>query len=76
MKKKRVHDYFQCQVYKDRMQPTVTSSYFLEVDLLAVTLCADWTYTCLPLARTNSGKLEADENEKKLIGNLKVITDI
>ena len=73
---KKLQGYFPFHVYKQRMQPTVTSSYFLEVDLLAIILCADWAYSCLPLVRTNSGYLEAEGNENKLIGKLKVIIDI
>ena len=68
------------------MQPTVTSSYFRDDECacyckmatfgLTLILCADWAYNCLPLVRTITGSLEADEKEKKLTGKLKVIIDI
>ena len=59
----QVHAYFQFFVYKQTTQPTFTSSYFLESGFacgckmadLALILCADWAYSCLPLVRTNSG---------------------
>ena len=35
--KKKVHDYFQFHVYKQRTQSAVTPSYFGKVDLLAIT---------------------------------------
>ena len=37
---------------------------------LTLNLCADWAYSCLPTVRTKDGKLQADENENKLIGEL------
>ena len=45
---------------------------------LTLILCADWAYNCLPLVRahSDSGSLEADKTEKKLIGKVKVIIDI
>ena len=66
------------------MQPTVTSSYFLDggfacyckMAALAFIVCADWAHSCLPLSRTHSGLLEADENENKLTGKLTVIIAI
>ena len=70
------------------MQPTITSSCFrkggftcyckMAVPSLTLILCADWAYNCLPLVRTHSdsGSLEADKTEKKLIGKVKVIIDI
>ena len=43
---------------------------------ITLNLCADWAYSCLPMVRTKSGKLQADKNENKLIGELKVIISI
>ena len=37
LKKKKVHGCVHLHVYKQRMQPTVTASYFWKVDLLALT---------------------------------------
>ena len=59
-----MHDYCQFHVYKQRMQPTVTSSYFLEdgfacyckMATLTLTLSADWAYIVASLlVRMNNG---------------------
>ena len=78
LKKKKVHDYFQFRGYKQRMQLTVTAIYFLEsgfacyckMAALTLILCAHWALCLPPLSEIlgrKSGKLDANENEKKLI---------
>ena len=42
-KKKRVHGYFQCHGFTQRLQPTVTSNYFLEGGFACCCKMADLT---------------------------------
>ena len=70
----KVHGYFQFHVYRHRMQPTFTASYFLEggfacyckMAALTIIVCAHWSLCLPPLSKS----------DKRLIGGQGKQTDL
>ena len=79
--KKKIHGYFQFHVYKQRMQRTVTSSYFLEGRVACycnMAALAHWTLYLPPSSKNEPAEwlIEGRRKRRNVLTNQKILIDI